>query len=113
MGPEMVAYRQPDIITQRPYGFAIDDQGWLWEGQSSNILYGHNIHTAECKKVPLGVTRGSGACDIKFFGGMLIVAVQNGQDYVVHDLSTGKTHARPLPGKDPVFWYMQAYLTDG
>jgi len=43
MGPEMVAYRQPDIITQRPYGFAIDDQGWLWEGQSSNILYGHNI----------------------------------------------------------------------
>lgn len=108
----MTAYRQPEIVTQRPYGFDIDEAGWLWEGQRNNLLYCHNIHTAEARTVPLGLTRGSGACDVACFGGMLVVTVQNGAEYLVYDPVAQVTHARPIPGEDPHVWYTQK-LPDG
>ena len=110
--PSMHLYRQPEIKTHRPYAFDVDAAGWLWEGQQGNLLYRHNVDTAESAKVPLGITRGRGACDVKVFGGMLVIAVQDGAEYVVYDPASAEAWPRPIPGETPHIWYMSK-LPDG
>lgn len=108
----MHLYRHSEIPTQRPYAFDVDEDGWLWEGERSDRLYRHNVYTAECSIVPPPIVRGVGACDVKCFGGMLVVAVQNGGEYVVYDPASDGCWTRPIPGDDPHIWFM-AKLDDG
>jgi len=110
--PKMYAYRHPEIQTHRPYAFDVDEQGLLWEGQSSSFLYTHNIHTAESQLITLPLSRGRGACDVKCFGDKVIIAVQTGPEYVVYNPHSGTAKCGNIPGKNAQVWYMKK-LKDG
>ena len=103
--PELRLFRHPEIVTQRPYGFDLTADGWLWEACGAGTLYAHHINTGEVRLVTLPESRGHSINQMICFGGQLVGIVPDYKGYLLYDPVTGACSYPELPGDNTIVWY--------
>lgn len=105
MAIETWFYRHDEIMTQRPYGVAVDEDDWLWEGCGHNHLTGHNLRTAACVNIPLPEMQGRSIYHIMIQDGKMVLTLGDGPFYLVYDQRTGRCERKAVPVARPIVWY--------
>ncbi|MDA0841884.1 MAG: hypothetical protein O3B01_10490 [Planctomycetota bacterium] len=98
-------YRHDEILTARPYGFDVDEEGWLWEGCGTNRLTGHNLDTAECRQIPVPEMGGRPIYESFCWHGKLVMVLGDGPFYLVYDVNSRVATRVEIPATQPITWY--------
>ena len=98
-------YRHDEILTERPYGFDADEDGWLWEGCGTNRLTGHNLDTAECIQIPVPEMGGRRIYESFCWHGKVVMVLGDGPFYLVYDVSKREATRVEIPAEQPITWY--------
>ena len=105
MIPQTWLYRHDKVVTERPYAFDVDEQGWLWEGCGRNRIVGHNLRTNALRVVPVPQMRGRPVFQAFAWEGKLVLVLGEAPFYLVFDPTTGTCLEREIPAERATVWY--------
>jgi transglutaminase-like putative cysteine protease len=106
MPPRTWLYRHDEVMTVRPYGIDVDEDGWLWEGCGANRLVAHNLRTNALRVVAVPEMGGNVVYQAFAWRGKLVLALgTNVPYYLVFDPATGRAVRRRIPSERQMIWY--------
>ncbi len=98
-------YRHDEILTGRPFGFDVDEEGWLWEGCGRDRLTGHNLRTAACVQIPVPQMGQRPVYQAIAWEGKLVLTLGDAPFYLVFDPAKRTCVRREIPAARPIVWY--------
>ncbi|MCX5662220.1 MAG: hypothetical protein NTW19_21285 [Planctomycetota bacterium] len=100
---DLTLFRHPEIKTARPFGFDIDDQGLLWQG-NQGAFWVHDTKTGKAHSVAPPELAGLALSGCVCFQGKIVVVHQICDHATVYDPATKTARKLPLPGSKTNVW---------
>ncbi|MBI2194552.1 MAG: hypothetical protein HYU36_21445 [Planctomycetes bacterium] len=98
-------YRHDEVLTQRPYGIDVDEEGWLWEGCGYNRLTAHHLRTAELRQIAVPEMGNRPVYQVFAWEGKLVLTVGEAPFYLIYDTARGRCRFQEVSGERPIVWY--------
>lgn len=104
---DLTFHRHSNIKTGRPFGFDLDDQGRIWQG-NTGAFWVHDPRTGTASIFTAPELDGLAISSAAFFRGKIIAVHQVCDHATIFDPATRVAKKLPLPGTKTNVWYAGA-----